>query len=197
MLFRSPRLFTLDDFTNDTGATELTNAVRHRRNIVVSGATSAGKTSLVNVLASTIAHSERIVTLEDTAELQLQHPHVVRLECRDSTPDGVGAIALAQLLRVALRLRPDRLVVGEVRGAEAIDLLHALNTGHHGSLATVHANSPHDAIARLAALVSQAAPAWSLDSAKALVCQVIDLVVHVERTAEGARRVVDIAHFGQ
>ena len=194
MLFRS---FTLDDFTDAPTAALLTNAVRQRRNIVVSGAASAGKTSLINVLASTIAHSERIVTLEDTAELQLQHPHVVRLECRDSTPDGVGAIALAQLLRVALRLRPDRLVVGEVRGAEAIDLLHALNTGHHGSLATVHANSPHDAIARLAALVSQAAPAWSLDSAKALVCRVIDLVVHVERTADGARRVVDIAHFGQ
>ena len=189
------RQFTLDDFTDPSTAVLLINAVRQRRNIVVSGAASAGKTSLINVLASTIAHSERIITLEDTAELQLQHPHVVRLECRDATPDGVGAIGLDQLLRVALRLRPDRLVVGEVRGTEAIQLMHALNTGHHGSLATVHANSAHDAVTRLAALVVQAAPAWSLDAAVAHVRRAIDVVVHVARAADGARNVVDIVHL--
>jgi pilus assembly protein CpaF len=188
----SPQRFTLADFTDATTAAALAHAVTRRRNIVVSGAASTGKTSLVNVLAATIPHTERVVTLEDTAELLLHHPHVVRLECRDATPDGVGAIGLDQLLRVALRLRPDRLVVGEVRGAEALHLLHALNTGHHGSLATVHANSAHDALARLAALVTQAAPAWGVDAAEELVHRAIDVVVYLQRSVDGARHIHDI-----
>jgi len=167
--------------------------VHHRCNVVVSGATSSGKTTLLNSLAHDVPPAERIITLEDVAELRLAHPHVVRLETRSATPDGVGEVTLAQLLRTALRLRPDRLVVGEVRGAEAAQLLQAMNTGHDGSLATIHANSAADALARLATLVLQDAPTWPLGAIREHVRRAVDVVVHVARLPDGHRRVVDVA----
>ena len=173
----------------------LARLVHGRCNIVVSGATSSGKTTLLNALAGLVGEGERIVTLEDLAELRLAHDHVVRLETRPASPDGVGEVTLAELLRTALRLRPDRLVVGEVRGSEAVDLLQAMNTGHDGSLATVHANSADDAVDRLASLVVRCVPGWPIDDVRAHVGRAIDVIVHVGRDAEGRRRVAHIAEL--
>jgi pilus assembly protein CpaF len=171
----------------------LASLVSARCNVVVSGATSSGKTTLLNALAQLVEPSSRVITLEDVAELRLHHPHVVRLETREATPDGVGDISLEHLLRTALRMRPDRLVVGEVRGAEAVHLLQALNTGHDGSLCTVHANSAGDALARLATLVLQHAGGWPLHAVHHHVARAVDAVVHVARHADGTRRVMEVA----
>jgi pilus assembly protein CpaF len=186
----SPRVIALDEFGSAAIADLLCQAVERRCNVLVSGPTSAGKTTLLNALAQLAPANERLITLEDVAELRLPHPHVVRLETRDATPDGVGAIDLAQLLRTALRLRPDRLVIGEIRGHEAVHLLQALNTGHDGSLATIHANGTLDALVRLSTLVLQSAGSWPLSAVQQTVARAIDLVVHVTRTPEG-RRMVD------
>ena len=167
----------------------LTDLVRRRCNVVVTGPTSSGKTTLLNALAVRIDPGERLITLEDTAELRLGHAHVVRLETRPASPDGVGAITLADLVRTALRLRPDRLVVGEVRGGEAVELLQAMNTGHDGSLSTVHANSAGDALARLASLVVQHVPGWPLAAVDEHVRRAVDAVVHVTRDGDGRRHV--------
>src|SRR5207249_8952866 len=128
-------------------------AVRAGWNLLLSGGTGAGKTTLLNTLAGEVSSEERVVTIEETAELRLGHPHIVRLEARPANAEGAGAVPVRELVRAALRMRPDRLVVGEVRGGEAFDMLQALNTGHDGSLSTVHANSPGDALARLETLV--------------------------------------------
>lgn len=194
----SIRRFALQHLSLRSFATEpvqalLTDLVRSRSNIVVSGATSSGKTTMLNALAGLVEPGERIVTIEDTAELRLAAPHVVRLEARPATPDGVGAITVGQLLRAALRLRPDRLVIGEVRGAEAYDMVQALNTGHDGSMATVHANSPRDALRRIASLAELGAPGQSLESIAAQVRSSIDIVVQVARTASGRRYVHEVA----
>ena len=170
----------------------LRELVQRRCNVVVSGATSSGKTTLLNSLALEISPGERIITLEDTAELHLPHPHVVRLETREATPDGVGEVTLAHLLRTALRLRPDRLVVGEIRGDEAVHLLQALNTGHDGSMATVHANGASDALARLSSLVLHEVGNWPLMAVHHHVARAVDAVVHVARLADGDRRVVEV-----
>ncbi|MEZ5274569.1 MAG: ATPase, T2SS/T4P/T4SS family [Ilumatobacteraceae bacterium] len=183
----------LERFTSGDGVALLRRLVTARANVVVSGATSSGKTTLLGALAAAAAPGERIVVLEDTAELRLAHPHVVRLETRTATPDGVGEVTLADLLRAALRLRPDRLVVGEIRGAEAVHLLHALNTGHDGSLATLHANGAADALARLASLVLQSTPNWPLAAVHDEVARGIDAVVHVARLPDGRRTVAEIA----
>lgn len=166
--------------------------VQQRCNVLVCGATSSGKTTLLNALAALVEPDARLVTLEDVAELRLHHPHVVRLETRDPTPDGAGEVSLADLLRTALRLRPDRLVVGEVRGHEAVHLLHALHTGHDGSLATVHANGPREALDRVAALVVQAVGNWPAAAVHHHVAAAIDIVVHVARHPDGARTVEEI-----
>jgi len=166
--------------------------VASRCNVLVSGATSSGKTTLLNALTATVEHDCRLITLEDVAELRVPHPHVVRLETREATPDGVGEVTLAHLLRTALRLRPDRLVVGEIRGEEAIHLLHALNTGHDGSLATMHANSAADALARLCALVLHQAAGWTLHAVETHVALAIDVVVHLTRQVDGTRRVAQV-----
>ncbi|MGB8861421.1 MAG: ATPase, T2SS/T4P/T4SS family [Ilumatobacteraceae bacterium] len=171
----------------------LRNLVARRCNVVVSGATSSGKTTLLNALASEVEPEARLITLEDVAELRLPHPHVVRLETREATPDGVGEITLAHLLRTALRMRPDRLVVGEIRGEEAVHLLQALNTGHDGSLATVHANSAVDALERLVSLVLHQAGNWPLPAVHQHVARAIDAVVHVQRRADGTRRITEVA----
>jgi pilus assembly protein CpaF len=172
----------------------LTQVVHARCNVVVAGATSAGKTTLLNAMAGVVAVGERLVTLEDTAELRLPGEHVVRLEARPATADGPPPVELQQLLRAALRLRPDRLVIGEVRGPEALDLLQAMNTGHDGSMATVHANSPDDTVRRLAAMVLQAGhlPAAVVGD---LVRSSIDIVVQVARGPGGERQVVQIAEL--
>jgi pilus assembly protein CpaF len=165
-------------------------------NIVVSGATSAGKTTFANALARAVGTAERIVTIEETVELRLGHPHVVRLEARPANAEGAGSVSVRELVRAALRMRPDRLVVGEVRGAEAFDMLQAVNTGHDGSLSTVHANSPSDALARLETLVLLAGVALPLGAVRAQLAAAIDVIAQVARGANGSRQIVEIAEVG-
>ncbi len=186
------RQLTLAAFAAEPVATLVRELVERRCNIVVSGATSSGKTTLLNTLAGLASVDDRIVTIEDTAELRLDAPHVLRLECRVASPDGLAEIGLSDLLRAALRLRPDRLVIGEIRGDEANSLLQALNTGHDGSLATVHANSAVDALARLESLVVRGCPAWPLTAVRDQVRRSIDVVIHVRRNSQG-RHIDEVA----
>ena len=162
-------------------------------NLVVSGGTGAGKTTLLNALAGRVSQHQRVITIEDAAELQLEHPHVVRLEARPESREGGGAVTIRDLVRNALRMRPDRLVVGEVRGPEALDLLHALNTGHAGCLSTVHANGPVDALRRLAALATAADERLGVDAVRDHVTAAIDAVVHLGRSPDGTRRIAAVA----
>ncbi len=171
----------------------LESAVAGRRSILVSGGTGSGKTTLLNALSSFIAAGERVVTIEDAAELRLQQPHVVRLESRPAGVEGRGEVTIRDLLRNALRMRPDRIVIGEVRGQEALDLLSALNTGHDGALSTVHANSPADALSRLETLALMAGVGLPHAAVAEQVQRGIDLVVHLDRRADGARVVTEIA----
>jgi pilus assembly protein CpaF len=171
----------------------LASAVRAHRSILVSGGTGSGKTTLLNALSSFIDPGERVVTIEDAAELRLQQPHVVRLESRPAGVEGRGEVSIRDLLRNALRMRPDRIVIGEVRGPEALDLLTALNTGHDGALSTVHANSPADALSRLETLALMAGVGLPHAAVAEQVQRGIDLVVHLERRADGARVVTEIA----
>jgi pilus assembly protein CpaF len=171
----------------------LLELVRRRCNVLVSGATAAGKTTLLNALVSHVAPEERIITLEDTAELRLPAPHVVRLETRPASIDGPAPITMTALLRTALRLRPDRIVVGEIRGDEAVDLVQAMNTGHDGSFATLHANSPVEALVRIESLVVRAQPSWPIDAVRAQVQRSFDVVVQVGRDEHGARRIETVA----
>jgi pilus assembly protein CpaF len=168
-------------------------AVAGRRSVLVSGGTGSGKTTLLNALSSFIGGEERVVTIEDAAELRLQQSHVVRLESRPAGVEGRGEVSIRDLLRNALRMRPDRIVIGEVRGIEALDLLTALNTGHDGALSTVHANSPRDALARLETLALMAGVGLPHEAISEQVRRGIDLVVHLQREADGARRVTEIA----
>jgi pilus assembly protein CpaF len=190
--FRRQRL-PLAAFTDGVGIDLLLELLQARCNIVIAGSTSSGKTSLVAALVSQTGPSERIVVVEDTAELPMKHPHAVRLEARPATVDGPGAVDLAQLVRTALRLRPDRIVVGEVRGDEVLALVQAMNTGHDGSISTCHANGPADALLRLESLVLQAAPTWPLAAIRHQLARSIDVVVHVERCSDGSRRVAEFA----
>jgi pilus assembly protein CpaF len=168
-------------------------AVAKRRSILVSGGTGSGKTTLLNALSSFIAPGERVVTIEDAAELRLQQPHVARLESRPAGVEGRGEVTIRDLLRNSLRMRPDRIVIGEVRGPEALDLLTALNTGHDGALSTLHANSPADALHRLETLALMAGVGLPHAAVAEQVQRGIDLVVHLERRADGARVVAEIA----
>jgi pilus assembly protein CpaF len=168
-------------------------AVAGRRSILVSGGTGSGKTTLLNALSNFIDAGERVVTIEDAAELRLQQPHVVRLESRPAGVEGRGQVSIRDLLRNALRMRPDRIVIGEVRGPEALDLLTALNTGHDGALSTVHANSPADALSRLETLALMAGVGLPHAAVAEQVQRGIDLVVHLERRADGSRVVTEIA----
>jgi pilus assembly protein CpaF len=186
------RPLPLSAFASHDVAELLRSIVAARCNVLVSGATSSGKTTLLNALAALVPATERIITLEDIAELRLPHPHVVRLETRPTSAEGAGEITLAQLLRTALRMRPDRLVLGEVRGAEAVQLVQAMNTGHDGSLSTVHANSAADAVARLCSLVLQEVPGWPLDAIHDQVRRSIDVVIHVGRSVDNERRVIEV-----
>ena len=186
----------LDAFdAGHAGALFLRSAVRGGWNLLVAGATSAGKTTLLNALSREIDSEERIVTIEETAELRLQQPHVVRLEARPANAEGAGAIGVRDLVRCALRMRPDRIVVGEVRGGEALDMLQALNTGHDGSLSTIHANGPADALSRLETLVLFSGVALPLAAVRNQIASALDAVVFVERGADGARRVAAVAEL--
>jgi len=164
-------------------------------NLLVSGGTSSGKTTLLNALSQSIPVGERVVTIEETAELRLEQPHVVRLEARPPNAEGAGAVSVRELVHAALRMRPDRIVVGEVRGGEALDMLQALNTGHDGSLSTVHANGPADALARLETLVLLAGVALPLAAVRAQIAAGVDAIVHVARGTSGQRRVEAIAEL--
>ncbi|NCW52058.1 MAG: CpaF family protein, partial [Betaproteobacteria bacterium] len=170
----------------------LEDLVRQRLNLIISGGTGAGKTSLLNALSSCIDASERILTLEDAAELKLSQPHVVRLEARPPNLEGKGEITMRMLLRNALRMRPDRLIIGEVRGDEVIELLAALNTGHRGSMGTVHANSANDALVRLASMAAIALGQSHPDMLASQISAAVDVVLHLERSDDGRRRLRSI-----
>ncbi|MGA7921620.1 MAG: CpaF family protein [Candidatus Acidiferrales bacterium] len=169
--------------------------VRARLNILISGGTGAGKTTLLNVLSSYLSDRERIVTIEDAAELQLHQSHVVRLETRPPNIEGKGAIYSRQLLVNTLRMRPDRIIVGEVRGEEALDMLQAMNTGHDGSLTTVHANSPRDALSRLETMVAMSGLNIPDSAVRRQIASAIDLVIQVTRLSDGTRKVTNLAEI--
>jgi pilus assembly protein CpaF len=169
--------------------------VHARLNILISGGTGAGKTTLLNALSAFIPENERIVTIEDSAELQLQQPHVVRLETRPPNIEGKGEVTQRDLVKNALRMRPDRIVIGEVRGGEAIDMLQAMNTGHDGSLTTVHANTPRDAVARLETMIQMTGMRLSDRAMRQQIASALNLVVQVARLSDGSRRVTSISEI--
>ena len=173
----------------------LQKSVRARLNIVVSGGTGAGKTTLLNVLSSFISNRERIVTIEDSAELQLKQEHVVRLECRPPNVEGKGAVHQRELVINALRMRPDRIVIGEVRGGEALDMLQAMNTGHDGSVTTIHANSPRDALARIQTMALMANLNLPETALRQQMASAIHIIVQVSRMSDGSRRVTHITEI--
>src|SRR6266516_3996479 len=182
------RLGTLSDETVDF----LQRCIAAQLNILISGGTGTGKTTLLNALSQGVSDSERIVTIEDAAELQLKQQHVLRLEGRPKNIEGQGEITIRDLVRNALRMRPDRIIVGEVRGAEALDMLQAMNTGHDGSLTTVHANAPRDALARIETMVLMAGYDLPLRAIRQQVASALDMIVHLERMEDGGRRVTAI-----
>lgn len=167
-------------------------AVRAKVNIIVAGGTGSGKTTLLNVLSSCIPPGERIITIEDAAELRLHQPHVIPLEARPANIEGKGEITIRDLVRNSLRMRPDRIVVGEVRGQEALDMLQAMNTGHRGSLSTVHANAARDALARLETMVLYSGIDFPLRAIREQICSALELIVYIERLADGNRKVTSI-----
>jgi len=169
--------------------------VTARLNVLISGGTGAGKTTLLNALSAFIPEVERIVTIEDSAELQLQQPHVVRLETRPPNIEGRGEVTQRDLVRNALRMRPDRIVIGEVRGGEAIDMLQAMNTGHDGSLTTIHANTPRDAMARLETMIQMTGMRLSDRAMRQQIASALDLVVQVARLSDGGRRLTSISEI--
>jgi pilus assembly protein CpaF len=175
------------------GMMELLEAcVKARLNLIIAGGTGSGKTTLLNALSSFISPRERIVTIEDAAELQLKQPHVARLETRPANLEGSGAVRMRELLVNSLRMRPDRIVVGECRGEEALDMLQAMNTGHDGSLTTVHANSPRDGISRLEVMVSLANSNMQLVSIRQQIASAVQVLVQTSRLSDGTRRVINL-----
>jgi pilus assembly protein CpaF len=173
----------------------LRGAVKARINVVISGGTGAGKTTLLNVLSSFISEKERIVTIEDSAELQLKQEHCVRLECRPPNVEGKGAVRQRELMINSLRMRPDRIVVGEVRGEEALDMLQAMNTGHDGSITTVHANSPRDAIARIETMALMANLNLPEKAVRQQIASAIGIIVQISRMSDGTRRVTHLTEI--
>lgn len=166
--------------------------VRARLNVLISGGTGSGKTTLLNVLSRFIPGNERIVTIEDSAELQLKQEHIVRLETRPQNIEGKGEITQRDLVRNSLRMRPDRIVVGEVRASEVVDMLQAMNTGHDGSLTTIHANSPRDALMRIETLIAMTGMNISVDSVRRYVSSALDVIIHVARLVDGSRKVISL-----
>jgi pilus assembly protein CpaF len=195
---RFPRLFTIDELVEigslDVPSADLLRAfVRAKLNIVISGGTGAGKTTMLNALSAAVPDGDRIITVEDNAELRLQQPHVVTLEARPANVEGKGEVTIRDLVRNSLRMRPDRIIVGEVRGAETVDMLQALNTGHEGSLVTLHSNSCDDAIHRLATLASMSELQIPFEALRDQINSAIDVIVQVDRFADGGRRVSEVA----
>ncbi|MFT2213405.1 CpaF family protein [Rhizobium giardinii] len=173
----------------------LSAAVKGKVSMIISGGTGSGKTTLLNALSSQISEKERLITIEDAAELQLQQPHVGRLETRPPTLDGRNEIRQRELLKNALRMRPDRIIVGEVRGEEAFDMLQAMNTGHEGSMTTIHANTPRDAVGRLEQMVGMAGMPMSQLSVRSQIASAITLIVQVQRLSDGTRKVVSVSEI--
>ncbi len=190
-LLRSQDLVDLGSMTEEV-AKILDAVVKSRLNVVISGGTGAGKTTLLNIVSGFIPQDERIVTIEDSAELQLQQPHVVRLETRPPNIEGAGAVNQRELVRNSLRMRPDRIIVGEVRGGEALDMLQAMNTGHDGSLTTIHANTPRDALSRIENMVSMAGINFPINAMRTQIASAINLIVQIERQEDGVRRIVSL-----
>ena len=173
----------------------LFGAVRSRVTTVISGGTGSGKTTLLNALSGAIGHKERLITIEDAAELQLQQPHVVRMETRPPNIEGKGEIKQRELVKNALRMRPDRVILGEVRGEEAFDMLQAMNTGHEGSMATIHANNPRDAVTRLEQMVAMSGMQLSAESVRGQIASAVNLIVQVMRLSDGKRRLMSVAEI--
>lgn len=199
----SQNMITADELVNTNTASKaemefLLTCVAARCSVLISGGTGSGKTTLLNILASAIPEHERIVTIEDTCELLVhrQHSHVVRLEARKANSEGAGEITLDDHLRSTLRKRPDRIIIGECRGAEAYTMLEAMNTGHEGSMTTIHANDPQSALTRLITLVKQGDPTLSEDTIRSKIAAAIDLVVQVQRLSDGSRRITSIESIG-
>src|SRR5690606_23815818 len=194
------RLFSPADLVENGSLSQpmldfLAVCVRSRRNVVVSGGTGSGKTTLLNLLSNLIEPGERVVTIEDAAELRLAHAHRVTLEARPANAEGRGQVTIRDLVRNALRMRPDRIVVGECRGGEALDMLQAMNTGHDGSLTTVHANSPRDVVSRLETMVLMADVDMPVAAIREQIVAAIDVIVHQARLSDGRRRVVEIVEL--
>lgn len=180
---------------NESAAALLQGLVDARLNILISGGTGSGKTTMLNALSSFISARERIVTIEDAAELQLQQEHVLRLETRPASPDGTGAVQQRDLVKNALRMRPDRIVVGEVRGSEAFDMLQAMNTGHDGSMTTVHANTPRDALSRVEQMVQMGGMDLPHAAIRATIASAVHFVVQLNRLSDGSRRVLSVSEI--
>jgi pilus assembly protein CpaF len=192
--FKMNDLLTFNTLTEQL-AEVLRGAVQARLNILVSGGTGAGKTTMLNILSNYIPASERIVTIEDSAELQLQQDHVVRLETRPANIEGSGAVTARDLVRNALRMRPDRIVVGEVRGAEVLDMLQAMNTGHDGSMSTVHANSTRDALSRIETMTLMSGLALPMRAMRDYIASALDLVIQLARLSDGTRKLVRVTEI--
>ena len=193
----SKQKITLNEIEKSNGMTHamvtlLQVAARSRLNILISGGTGSGKTTLLNALSQMIGHNERVVTIEDAAELDLLQPHVVRLETRPPSLEGEGMVTMRDLVKNALRMRPDRIIIGEVREAEAVDMLQAMNTGHEGSMSTIHANRPREALTRLENMVSMARFNLPAKAVRAQISEALDLIIQVSRMRDGVRRVTDI-----
>ena len=182
-------LITLKTLTPEIGEL-IKGIVKARLNILISGGTGTGKTTLLNVLSRFIPEAERIVTIEDSAELQMKQPHVVRLETRPANIEGKGEITQRDLVRNSLRMRPDRIIVGEVRGGEVLDMFQAMNTGHDGSMSTIHANSPRDALMRLETLVALTGLSIPTTFIRRYVSSALDIIIHLNRMMDGSRKVV-------
>src|ERR687890_334006 len=191
---RIDKLIELEAITKDI-ADMFQMCVHARLNVLISGGTGAGKTTLLNALSAFIPADQRIVTIEDSAELQMQQPHVVRLETRPPNIEGKGEVSQRDLVKNALRMRPDRIVIGEVRSGEAIDMLQAMNTGHEGSLTTIHANTPRDALARLETMIQMTGMRLSEKAMRQQVASALDLVIQATRLSDGTRRITSISEI--
>jgi len=198
---RFGRRLTAQDYLDNESIDEntlsfLADCVRAKANILITGGTGTGKSTFLNVLSAYIPEGERIITIEDSAELQLQQPHVVSLESRPANIEGKGSVTIRDLVRNALRMRPDRIIVGEARGPEALDLIQAMNTGHEGSLATIHANTPQDAIQRLAVMMMMAGEEIPHSALLRQIASSLDLIVHLSRMRDGSRKVTEVSEVG-